>query len=73
VKSYITAIKRDPQSKEPLFKDDLWHGALFVNHPTPSGLDRWLLNKSDPLGHEQAVDATKRISGVFPSVEVIAE
>jgi hypothetical protein len=67
---YITAIKRDPASEEKLFSDDLFHGALFVYSPTPSGSDRWLLNKSDPKGHETAADAVKLIAAIYPTIEV---
>lgn len=77
---YISAIrnatpenirfKYDSAPEPPLFGDDLWHGALFVNHPTPSGCERWLLKKSDPIGHSDAKDAVKRIAQIFPGVEV---
>lgn len=30
------------------FKDDYgWHGMEQVNHPTPSGCERWLITYSD--------------------------
>ena len=31
-------------------KDGMWHGVELVNHPTPSGCDRWLETYSDKRG-----------------------
>jgi hypothetical protein len=28
----------------------LWHGMLMINHPTPSGCDRWMMAYSDSRG-----------------------
>lgn len=49
--------------------DGLWHGALYINNPTPSGCDRYLLSKSDPIGNEDPNLAMKRISEIFPDIQ----
>ncbi len=35
----------------------LYHAYLFINHPTPSGCDRPILNKSTKKGYKSGWDA----------------
>lgn len=43
-----------------------FHGLLAVNHPTPSGCDRWLTRFSDPVGFETKEAALKSFLGKLP-------
>lgn len=49
----------------------LFHGALFQNHPTPSGLDRFLLKKSTTAGFDSERDAAVAINQAFPDLNPI--
>jgi hypothetical protein len=40
---------------------DLWHGIEYVNHPTPSGCERWLPTLSDKRGWPDAKTAIKEM------------
>ena len=37
-----------------------WHGVLMVNHPTPSGCERWMLAYSDKRGWPDAETAKSK-------------
>jgi hypothetical protein len=46
----VTAVKGD---------DALWRGIELVNHPTPSGCERWLPTYSDKRGWNSSAKAIK--------------
>ena len=48
---YITAAKHK-DTKE-------WHGIFMLNHPTPSGCDRWMMVYSDSRGWDTKKRAIK--------------
>jgi hypothetical protein len=51
----------------------LFHGAVYRNHPTPSGCDRWLLQFTTQEGFGNERDAAQAINKAadqaFPNVE----
>ena len=49
----------------------LFHGALFVNHPTPSGCDRYLLSRTTTEGYATQRSAAMAINNACPHVEPI--
>jgi hypothetical protein len=49
----------------------MFHGALFQNHPTPSGLDRFLLAKSTTAGFGSERAAAVAINQAFPDLNPI--
>lgn len=53
---YVTAHKRD---------NGKWSGVEMVNHPTPSGCDRWMPSYSDKREWPDAETATKEFKDVL--------
>jgi len=49
----------------------LLHGAVYTNHPTPSGSDRWLLSKTTQAGFATERSAALAINSQFPNLEPI--
>lgn len=47
----------------------LFHGALYVNRPTPSGCDRYVLTKSTSTGYGTRRTAALVINNDFPDLE----
>lgn len=65
---YITAAQHRETKK--------WHGILMINHPTPSGCDRWMMGYSDNRGwdsHKQAVDEFVAVSESFKNIKKVYE
>lgn len=56
---YITAGQHKDTKK--------WHGYLMVNHPTPSGCDRWMMAYSDKRGWDSAEKAMDEFALASPS------
>ncbi len=52
-------------------KTGLYHGAFYRNRPTPSGLDRFLLDKSTIQGFKTPQEAAAVINADFPHLEPI--
>jgi hypothetical protein len=45
------------------------HGAVYRNHPTPSGLDRYLLSVTTDQGYDSSREAAEAINAAFPDVD----
>jgi hypothetical protein len=43
-----------------------WHGVLMINHPTPSGCERWLMAFSDSRGFEDPNNAIGQFRNILP-------
>jgi len=43
----------------------LWYGLEMVNHPTPSGCERWLITYSDNRGYPTAEEAKQEFSKIL--------
>lgn len=62
--SLFTEFMRDGAKKVyGAYKDDAggWHGFEEVNHPTPSGCERWLMTYSDNRSWPDSKTAIKKI------------
>ncbi len=46
----------------------LFHGAVYRNHPTPSGSDRWLLSVTMNEGFLSLRKATLTVNAAFPEI-----
>jgi hypothetical protein len=47
-----------------------WRAYLMVNHPTPSGCDRWMPHTSTSVYQESRREAEMLLSGVFDAVPI---
>lgn len=47
----------------------LFHGALYVDHPTPSGSDRYLLSKTTTEGYATQRSAAMAINASYPDLD----
>lgn len=47
----------------------LFHSALYVNHPTPSGSDRYLLSKTTTEGYVTQRSAAMAINASYPDLD----
>lgn len=47
----------------------LYHGAVYSNHPTPSGCDRWILVVTMKEGFYSVFKATAAVNAAFPEIE----
>lgn len=50
----------------------LYHGAVFRNHPTPSGADRFLLSSTTGTGYDSERAAAEAINAARPDLTPIA-
>ncbi len=48
---------------------ELFHGAVYHNHPAPSGSDRWLLSVTMNEGFRSLRKATIAINAAFPDIQ----
>lgn len=48
---------------------NLYHGAYYQNHPTPSGCDRFYLKFTTTKGYENPDEAADAIEASFPDME----
>jgi len=46
-------------------QEDGWHGYEVVNHPTPSGCERWLMTYSDKRAWPDPETAIKEIKKIL--------
>lgn len=60
---YITAGQHKDTKK--------WHGILMLNHPTPSGCERWMMAYSDKRGWDSAKIAVKEFKKVDKSFKKV--
>jgi hypothetical protein len=54
---HVSAIK---------LKDGLWHGAYWVNRPTPSGCVRYVLQTTHNEGHATPEAAAEQMHNIYP-------
>lgn len=47
----------------------LFHGAMYINHPTPSGLDRYLLSRTTTDGYATERSAALAINAAYPDLD----
>jgi hypothetical protein len=57
---YVSAYQREPGK---------WSGVEMVNHPTPSGCERWMPSYSDKREWPDAETAKREFEAVLPSYE----
>lgn len=60
---YITAAQHKETGK--------WHGVLMLNHPTPSGCERWMMAYSDKRGWDSEEIAKKEFVALSPDFDKI--
>jgi hypothetical protein len=60
---YITAAQHKNTNQ--------WHGILVVNHPTPSGCDRWMVVYSDNRGWDTPSEALDKFVEASPAFKDI--
>jgi hypothetical protein len=60
---YITAFQHEKTHK--------WHGVLMINHPTPSGCERWMMAYSDKRGWKTPKQAMDKFVAVSPEFQKI--
>jgi hypothetical protein len=53
--------------------DGLYHGIEYVNHPTPSGCDRWLPSISDNRGFDTPEKAIEEFMKLLEEIKSLAE
>jgi hypothetical protein len=56
----VSAYQREPGK---------WSGVEMVNHPTPSGCERWMPSYSDKREWPDAETAKREFEAVLPSYE----
>lgn len=49
----------------------LYYGAYYRNHPTPSGIDRFILDKTTVQGFKTQQEAADVMNAGFPHLEPI--
>ncbi len=59
--AYLTVVARRETGR--------YHGAFFLNVPTPSGCDRWQMRASHAEGFDTARAAAENINASFPDVK----
>jgi len=74
--SLLTEGMRNTTEREiTVYKDEdgLFHGVEYVNHPTPSGCERWLPTYSDNRGWPDKEIALKEFEKMLVEIEKQAE